>query len=174
MDKQTLDGFWDQFRQKYGVYLRLLDLLPADRYLSQPVPGMRSAAELAVHVSGTVVRAIAQGVAKGSITADETAESGLAKELDKPRLIAYARQCFDDAGAAVARIGDAQLQASVSTPWKMSWPGWVGFTVMNEEFLHHRGQLYVYARLFGVAPPFIWSFGENAPEYRPAVAAAPA
>ena len=49
MNKQALDGFWDQFRQKYGVYLRLLDLIPADRYQSQPVPGLRSAAELAVH-----------------------------------------------------------------------------------------------------------------------------
>ena len=39
MNKRALDGFWDQFRQKYGVYLRLLDLIPADRYHSEPVPG---------------------------------------------------------------------------------------------------------------------------------------
>jgi len=39
---------------------------------------------------------------------------------------------------------------------------------MSDEFLHHRGQLYVYARLFSVAPPFIWSFGENTAEFRPA------
>jgi uncharacterized damage-inducible protein DinB len=168
MDKQALDGFWDQFRQKYGVYLRLLDLIPADRYQSQPVPGMRTAAELAVHVSGTIVRDIAQGVAKGSITADEATEAGRARDLDKPRLIAFARQCFDEANAAVARIGDAQLQAMVSTPWNMSWPGWVGFAVMNDEFVHHRGQLYVYARLLGIAPPFIGSYKENAPEYQPA------
>lgn len=38
MNKRALDGFWDQFRQKYGVYLRLLDVIPADRYQSQPVP----------------------------------------------------------------------------------------------------------------------------------------
>jgi hypothetical protein len=36
---------------------------------------------------------------------------------------------------------------------------------MNDEFVHHRGQLYVYARLFSVAPPFIWSFGENGSEF---------
>ena len=68
----------------------------------------------------------------------------------------------------VARIGDAELQAIASTPWRMSWPGWVGFSIMNDEFVHHRGQLYVYARLFSVAPPFIWSFGENTAEFRPA------
>jgi uncharacterized damage-inducible protein DinB len=168
MNKQALDGFWDQFRQKYGVYLRLLEAIPADRYRSQPVPGLRSAAELAVHVSATCVRDIAQGVATGSVTADEAAEHRLANELDKPALIAFARQCFDEADVAVARIGDAELQAMVSTPWKNSWPGWVGFSIMNDEFVHHRGQLYVYARLFGVAPPFMWSYGENAAEFRPA------
>jgi uncharacterized damage-inducible protein DinB len=171
MNKQALDGFWDQFRQKYGVYLRLLDVLPADQYPRRPVPGLRSAAELAVHVSTTCVRDIARGVATGSISADEAAESRLAKELEKPGLIALARQCFDEADIAVARIGDAELQAMVSTPWKSSWLGWVGFSVMNDEFMHHRGQLYVYARLFGIAPPDMWSFRENAAEFRPATIA---
>ena len=169
MNKQALDGFWDQFRQKYGVYLRLLEAMPADRYQSQAVPGLRSAAELAVHVSGTCVRDIARGVATGSITADEGAEPRLAKTLDKPGLIAFARQCFDEADAAVGRIGDAELGAMVSTPWERNWPGWVGFLVMNDEFMHHRGQLYVFARLFGVAPPGMWSYGANAAEFRPAM-----
>jgi uncharacterized damage-inducible protein DinB len=169
MNKQGLNGFWDQFRQKYGVYLRLLEAMPADRYQTLPVPGLRSAAELAVHVSGTCVRDIARGIATGSITADEGAEPRLAKELDKPGLIAFARQGFDEADVAVARIGDAELGAIVSTPWGKSWPGWVGFSIMNDEFMHHRGQLYVYARLFGVTPPAMWSYGENAAEFRPAM-----
>ena len=114
------------------------------------------------------VRDIARGVATGSVPADEGAEPRLANELDKPGLIAFARQCFDEADVAVARIGDAELRAIVATPWKMSWPGWVGFSIMNDEFVHHRGQLYVYARIFSVAPPFIWSFGENTAEFRPA------
>ncbi len=168
MNRQALDGFWDQFRQKYGVYLRLLEAIPADRYRSQPVQGLRSAAELAVHVSATCVRDIARGIAAGKVTADEAAEGRTAAELDKPGLIAFAGQCFEEADAAAGRIGDAELQAMVSTPWNNSWPGWVGFSIMQDEFMHHRGQLYVYARLFGVAPPFIWSFGENATEFRPA------
>ena len=168
MNKHALDGFWDQFRQKYGVYLRLLEAMPAERLRDHPVPGLRSAAELAVQVSGTCVRDIVQGVATGRVTADEGAEARLATELDKQGLLAFARQCFDEADIAVARIGDTELQAMVSTPWKNSWPGWVGFSIMNDEFVHHRGQLYVYARLFGVAPPFMWSFGENAAEFRPA------
>lgn len=168
MNKATLDQIWDQFRQKYGVYLRLLEAIPADRYFTHPVPGMRTPAELVVHVSGTVVRDIAEGVAKGRITADESSEEQTAAELrEKSALIGFARQCFDQADAAVRRIGDAELASMVSTPWKASWPGYVAMHILQDEFLHHRGQLYAFARCCGVEPPFIWSFADNAPEYQP-------
>ena len=169
MNRQALDGAWDQLRQKYGVYLRLIETFPEDRYHTHPVPGLRTVAEMVAHVSGTVLRDIAQGVAKGEITADEDAEPRAAAGLrTRAELLAYARRCWKDADAAVATIGDAQLNAMVPTPWHMTFPGWVGFSIMSDEFLHHRGQLATYARLCGVQPPFIWSFAGNAPEFRPA------
>jgi uncharacterized damage-inducible protein DinB len=173
MNKEMIDQMWDQFRQKYGVYLRLLETIPADRYTTHPVPGMRTPAELAVHISGTVVRDITEGVAKGRITVDEAGEGNVAAELgSKPALIAFAQRCFEQANAAVARIGDAQLSAMVPTPWKMTWPGWVAFQVMHDEFVHHRGQLYAFARCCGAEPPFMWGYADNAPEYRPGAVAA--
>ncbi len=168
MDKSALDQMWDQFRQKYGVYLRLLDAIPADKYATHPVAGMRTPAELVAHVSDSVVRGIAQGVAKGRITADESAEGKVAAEhVDKEALLVFAERCFEEADAAVARIGDKELAAMVPTPWNMTWPGAVAFHVMNDEFVHHRGQLYAFARACGVEPPFMWGYGDNAPEYRP-------
>ena len=146
----------------------MLEAIPADRYTTHPVAGMRTPAELAVHVSSTCVRAMAEGVAKGRITVDEAEEGKLAAKLgDKPALIAFARQCFDQANAAVARIGDAELSAMVPTPWNKSWPGWVAFQVLHDEFVHHRGQLYAFARACGAEPPFMWGYEDNAPEYQP-------
>ncbi len=169
MNKEILTQMWDQIRQKYGIYLRLLEAIPEDRLTSQLVPGMRTAVELATHVSTTVIRDIAQGVEKGEITADEDAEKGIAAGITKQAdLIAYAEECWAKADAAVAAIGDAQLGAMVPTPWNKTFPGFVAFHVMNDELLHHRGQLYVYVRLCGVAPPFLYSFEQNAPAYRPA------
>ncbi len=167
MNKATLDQVWDQFRQKYGVYLRVLEAIPAECYATHPVPGMRTPSELSVHVSATVVRDIALGVAKGEITADEAAEHGIAAKMGKADTIAFARQCFAQADAAVKRVGDAELAAMVPTPWKASWPGWVAFQIMGDEFLHHRGQLSAYARACGAAPPFIWGYADNAPEFQP-------
>jgi uncharacterized damage-inducible protein DinB len=173
VNKPALDQMWDQFRQKYGVYLRVLEAIPPDRYPTHPVPGMRTPAELAVHISSTCVRDIAEGVAKGRITVDEGSEDKLAAELgNKAALIAFARDCFDRANAAVARIGDAQLAAMVPTPWGSAWPGAVAFHVMNDEFVHHRGQLTAFVRVCGGEPPFMWGYADNAPEYQPRVVAA--
>jgi uncharacterized damage-inducible protein DinB len=168
MDKATMDQLWDQFRQKYGVYLRLLEEFPEKQYHTHPVKGMRTPAQLVAHVSGSVVRDIAQGIAKGAITADESEEDSVAAGFKTRKdMLSFARKCWDDANAAVEGIGDAQLQAVVSTPWNMSFPGWVGFHIMGDEFLHHRGQLYAFARVCGVQPPFIWGFDQNAPDFQP-------
>ena len=174
MNKQVLDSMWDQFRQKYGVYLRVLEAIPADRYSTHPVPGMRTPAELAVHISSTCVRDIAEGVAKGRITVDEAGEDKLAAGLGKPALIAFARECFDRANAAVGRIGDDELAAMVPTPWGSSWLGAVAFHIMNDEFVHHRGQLTAFIRLCGGVPPFMWGYADNAAEYKPLAVAEPA
>lgn len=173
MNKTALDHMWDQFRQKYGVYLRLLEAFPADKLATHPIAGMRTPAELAVHVCGTIVRDIPVGVAKGRITAEEAEEARVAGELrDTAALLAFAHRCWEQGDAAVQRIGDAELVAMVGTPWGSSWPGAVAFHVVNDEFVHHRGQLYAMARACGVAPPFLWSYGENAPEFKPDEAAA--
>lgn len=76
-------------RPRARVRLRLLDLIPP--------PAESAGPGLAVHVTGTVVRT-SRGVATGSITGDEEAEPRLAKELDNPGLMAFARQCFDEPG----------------------------------------------------------------------------
>lgn len=80
---------------KYGVYLRALEAIPEDRYQSHPVPGMRTPAELVAHISGTVIRDLAQGVAKGEVTADEAGEVKVAAGLgNRAAMIAFARQCW--------------------------------------------------------------------------------
>jgi len=169
VDKQMLTEMWDHTRQKYGIYLRLLEEIPADKLHTHPAPGMRTPAQLAAHVSGTIIRDITQGVAKGEITAQENAEAGVAEGFKtRDDLLAFARTCWEQADAAVGKIGDAELKAIVGTPWGMSIPGEVGFEIQNEEFLHHRGQLFVFARICGTTkPPFIYSFGENAAGFQP-------
>lgn len=168
MDQRALDRFWDQVRHKYGVYLRIIEVLPEERWHDHPIPGMRTPAELVVHTSGSVVRDIAQGVARGEIGPADPREKEVATGLvTREDVMRFAQDCWAAAQQAVSQVGDEQLAATVATPWDMTFPGWVGFDILSDEFLHHRGQLSVYARACGVAPPAMWSFAENAEPFRP-------
>jgi uncharacterized damage-inducible protein DinB len=161
VNKSTLDGVWSHTRQKYGIYLRVLELIPEDRIQEHVVPGMRTVAELVAHTSGAIVREVAEGIATGEIkqAPDEAkVAAGLETRAD---LLAFARTCWDAANASIAKVGDEQLAAMVKSPWGMSFPGTACVHLLNDEFTHHRGQLYVYARLCGAEPPCMWSFEDN-------------
>jgi uncharacterized damage-inducible protein DinB len=167
LTKKTFDALWDQVRQQYGVYLRLLESIPNERYQSRPFQGMRSAAELVAHVSGGIVRNIALGVAGGEIKSNPAAETTTAEGFrSSADAVAFARRCWKEADTAASTIGEAQLDGMVRA-WGSTFPGATLIHVLKDELLHHRGQLYVYARAAGGEPPFVWSHDQNAPEFAP-------
>lgn len=168
MNKSTLESIWDQTRQQYGVYLRLLEAIPDDQYQAHPIRGMRTPAELVVHVSDGIVKNISEGIAKGEITQSDDPDAAVAASITSGAdAVAFAKARWNDACEAVDSIGDAELQAIVPTPWNMSFPGWVGINILHDEFVHHRGQLYAYARACGGEPPFVWGHADNEPDYAP-------
>jgi len=167
MDKQTLGRRWDRFRQGYGIYLRVLEAIPEDKLQEHVIPGMRTPAELIAHTSGVIVRDFANGLATGEIKEGEDEATAAAGLTTREKALTYARECWDDANAAMSRVGDAELGATVASPWGMSFPGTAVVNMMHDEFVHHRGQFYAYARASGGEPPFVWSFAENAPDFAP-------
>ena len=168
MNRQWLDGMWDHMRQKYGIYLRVLEAIPADRFHEHPVAGMRTPAQTVVHVSGSIVRDIAEGVASGAIATDERGEDAVAATLSsKDEVLAFAQACWKRADAAIASVGDEQLAGGVENSWGIPLNGTFAMVVINDEFLHHRGQLYSYVRACGGEPPFMWDFENNPEGFRP-------
>ena len=168
MNKAWLDGMWDHMRKKYGIYLRVLEAIPADRFRDHPVSGMRTPSQMVVHTSGSIVRDIAEGVASGTIAADEAGEDVVAESLEsKEGVLAFARTCWARADAAMAAVGDEELAGGVDNPWGMPLNGTFAMVILNDEFLHHRGQLYAYVRACGGEPPFMWGFEGNAEGFRP-------
>lgn len=166
MVRSSLLGFWDQLRQRHGIALRTLALIPDAQLNEHPIRDMRTPAEVATHVY-TLMKEVAEGVTRGEI---RKYGEGYVPVASTAELVKYAESCWAAADAAVKSITDAQLAATVQTPWGMAFPGWVCFGILNDEFLHHRGQLYAYVRQMGAAPPMMWDFGGNAPAYRPGAA----
>lgn len=167
MNKQSMARRWDVLRLHYGIYLRVIEQIPGDRLQDHPIAGMRTPAQLIAHTSGSIVRQIAKGVASGEITHGEDENATASKLSSVQEALAYARQCWNEADAAIGQVGDEELSATVATPWGMSFSGSTAFNLLSDEFLHHRGQLYAYARACGGEPPFLWSFAENADDFAP-------
>jgi uncharacterized damage-inducible protein DinB len=162
---QHLAG-WDHFRQVHGMTLRVLDLIPADKIDSRPIQNMRSPKELVVHLYGTIVRDITEGVVSGSIKPEDD-KAALARIQTKADLLRFVNENWAAADKAAGTITDALLQANVKTPWGFDMPGAVCLSVTRDEYFHHRGQLYAYVRQLGGTPPMMLDFEHNAPEFQP-------
>ena len=96
MKKTTFDTIWDQIRQKYGVHLRLIEILPEAQLQTRPIPGMRSPAELIAHLSSGIVRNIIQGIATGTVQSEDETAIALTFE-DKKDVLEFARECWEEA-----------------------------------------------------------------------------
>ena len=72
-----------------------------------------------------------------------------------------------DSDEAIRFVGDAELSGPVKNSWGIPLTGTFAMVVINDEFLHHRGQLYTYVRACGGEPPFMWGFEENPEGFRP-------
>jgi uncharacterized damage-inducible protein DinB len=166
MTKQQLTPSWDHLRQVHGMGMRVIEIIPADKIDARPIPNMRTTKELVVHTYAQAVREIAEGMVRGEIRQVDEApiNEGIKTHAD---LVRFAKDQWAAADRAVSQITDAHLSGIVKTPWGFEAPGFVMIGLIHDEYLHHRGQLYAYARAFGQAPPMMWDFEHNAPEYQP-------
>ena len=171
MNKQNVDRMMNRLRTRHGIALRLIEALPEDKLHSNPIPNMRTPAQLVVHLYGMAIREMIEGTQRGEIR--EIDEAAIVKGIrTKADLVKFARESFDAAAKAASSITDAQLAGNVKTAWGSTPPGAAMIEAVNDEFYHHRGQLYAYARALGVAPPDMWDFQNNAAEFQPAAASA--
>jgi uncharacterized damage-inducible protein DinB len=158
MNRAYTRTLWAEFRLGYGLTLRVIDAIPADKIDAHPVPNMRTPKELVVHMAETM-RGCSTGAIQGKITNFEEHE---------PAKVAAMRSAWNEADAAVKSMTESQATAKVETPWGFNPWGWLCIQIIFDEHLHHRGQLYAYARALGVPEvPFMWDFEHNAPEFRP-------
>ena len=168
MTRKELDQMMNRLRARHGIALRLIQALPADKLHAHPIPNMRSPAELVVHLYTNSLRELVEGTKRGEIL--EVDEASIVKGIKtKDDLLQLAVDSFDAATKAASTITDAQLAANVKTPWGSSPTGAQMLEAINDEFFHHRGQLFAYVRALGATPPEMYDFQNNAEEYRPAV-----
>jgi uncharacterized damage-inducible protein DinB len=166
MDQQTLTRTWDRMRLSNGIGLRVIAQLPEDQLDSHPIPNMRTPKQLVVHVYGMSLKGLVVGALAGRLE-DLDEPAAVATIRTKGDLLRYCRECWDAADRAIAAFTDEKLRATVATPWGTPLTGSRCITAAEEEYLHHRGQLYAYVRALGQEPPDMYDFKNNAPEFQP-------
>lgn len=165
MDRQSHLQMWDQMRTRHGITLRVIEQIPSDQLTSHPIAGMRSPAELVVHMYSTIQQ-LAEGVLAGAI--GESREKSVAGGItNREQLLLFVNDAWAAGDKIAGQVTEAQLNGTVQTPWGEPFPGFAMFGFVSDEYLHHRGQLYAFVRALGIEPVMLWDLDHNAPEFRP-------
>ena len=168
MTQNSFLAMWDHTRQLVGIALRVVDGLPESQLDSHPIPNMRTPKQLAFHQFATL-RELLEGLARGDIKDADDADA--ARLRSKAELLKFCHDCWSAANRAALTITDEKLQTMVKTEWGRDVPASYIAVITTDEFLHHRGQMYVFVRALGGQVPDMWDFKQNAEEFRPAATA---
>jgi uncharacterized damage-inducible protein DinB len=133
-------------------FLRLAEAFPADKYTWRPGPGVKSVAEVFLHVSGAnynMYKLIGAPVPAGLDVAGMEEST-----TDKAKIIATLKASYAHAEKAITDMPDANLEKTMP---------WLRGTITQRAVLlyiiphigEHLGQAIAYARINGVVPP--WS-----------------
>ncbi|MBI5433266.1 MAG: DinB family protein [Planctomycetes bacterium] len=127
----------------------------SDRWSFAPAPGARTLGELVAHLYGAEL-ACWKGFQKGALTqVEHDAEVG---PPVKSRSEAFALMARAHArrGEVLAYATPAELEREVALFYGRFKGSQVAGFVYDEHW-HHRGQLTVYLRCLGIAPPFLYA-----------------
>ncbi|MGA1989048.1 MAG: DinB family protein [Candidatus Sulfotelmatobacter sp.] len=133
-------------------FLRLAQAFPADKYTWRPGPGVKSVAEVFLHVSAAnynMYKLVGAPVPAGLDVAGMEQST-----TDKAKIIAALKASYAHAERAITEMPDANLEKTMP---------WLGGTITQRGVLlyiiphiaEHLGQAIAYARINGVVPP--WS-----------------
>jgi uncharacterized damage-inducible protein DinB len=133
-------------------FLRLAEAFPADKYTWRPGPGVKSVAEVFLHVSAAnynMYKLVGAPVPAGLDVAGMEQST-----TNKAKIIAALRASYAHAEKAIGDMPDANLEKTMP---------WLGGTITQRGVLlyivphiaEHLGQAIAYARVNGVVPP--WS-----------------
>lgn len=142
-------GWWSHRR----VLQNVLEMVPADQVKFAPWEGALSLGALAIHAADDFFyRFVHTGVPERFAPVEWST-------MDDVKRIVQDRT--DNTNSIFAALTDADLEKILEMPQMgIKGPGAMYLTIAKEHEIHHKGQLFVYARMVGVQePPFFIARG---------------
>jgi uncharacterized damage-inducible protein DinB len=142
--------YWEKVRQRT---LKVVACIPADQFDWTYQEGKFSFADIIRHLAG-----IERFMYAENAQLKPSRYSGHGKELADGRedVLAYMERLHREAMAVFSRLSEEDLSRKCVTPGGAPITVWKWLRAMVEHEVHHRGQIYVYLGILGVATPPIY------------------
>ena len=145
------EGWVGEFDHASRQLLQLAEATPADKFAWRPAPGVRSIAEVYMHIAVANQFLVGRVGAKPSVDLMTLGKDPEKSVADKPAVIKFLRDSFDAVRAAYQST-DRQKKVQLFKKDVTADDVFVRILVHNHE---HMGQAVAYARMNGITPP--WS-----------------
>jgi len=145
-----LDGLHKQF-------VSLAEAIPADKFTWRPAAGVRSIAEVYLHVAGENLRWASD--LEAAPAASPVAKGYEESTTEKAKIIDELNKSFSSAHAAIEKMANADF----AKPMKKYGPDANAGDIVYLIVMHtheHLGQSIAYARMNGIVPP--WTAAQQA------------
>jgi uncharacterized damage-inducible protein DinB len=149
------EGWLGEFDHAARQLLQLADATPADKFAWRPAAGVRSVAEVYMHIAVANQYLLAEAGAKPSVDLSKLGDDPVKSIADKAGVIEFLKRSFE---AVRSGYQSAERQKTVQFFKKDVTVDDVFLRILvhNHE---HMGQAVAYARMNGVTPP--WSVGRE-------------
>jgi uncharacterized damage-inducible protein DinB len=145
-----IHGFLDYYGKVRQRTRRLVALIPEEKMDHGPVPGKFTFADLVRHVA-----AIERHMYAENVRGKPSRYLGCGKTLadGKSEVVAFFDRCHRESIEIFATLTPEDLTEKCVTPAGSPITVWKWLRLLPEHEIHHRGQLYTYLALIGVATP---------------------
>lgn len=153
MEIRSIQSFVQYFGNLRERTLRVARCIPPEKIDWSYAPGKFTLGDLLRHLAVTERFMWAETV-HNRPSRYTTHEKELAATLDE--ILALMQRLHEESLASFARLTDEDLQSKCKTPAGSEIQVWKWLRAMTEHEIHHRGQIYLYLGMIGVATPPIF------------------
>jgi len=150
MEVQTISSFLDYFGKIHERTMRLVACIPPDKTEWRATPGKFTLGDLARHIAGTERNVFAECACGGR---NRYAGCGPELAAGRDEIVRYMERMHNESMEMLSRLSNAQLQQKCPSVDGTPMTRWKLLRSMVEHEVHHRGELYAYLGVLGVAVP---------------------
>ncbi|HXW62298.1 MAG TPA: DinB family protein [Candidatus Acidoferrales bacterium] len=146
MKPQSLEDLDDMHKK----FASLAEAFPADQFSWRPAPGVRSVAEICLHVAGENFR---YASVLETVPARELPKDYERSTTDKAKIVDQLNQSFDYARAAIDKMANIDFKRPMPKFGPEANAGDMVYIIVMHTH-EHLGQMIAYARIKGIVPPW--------------------